>query len=91
MVSFLMKGGHLRLAKLIEELSMPTAEAIQYLTDEEGRTTAVLVPIELWQQIASERETAHLLRSDTMRRRLLEAMSRTDGIPWEEARERLGI
>ena len=40
---------------------------------------------------ASERETAYLLRSETMRRRLLEAMKRNDGIPFEEVCEKLGI
>ena len=40
---------------------------------------------------ASERETAYLLRSEVMRRRLLEARQRKDGIPYEEVCERLGI
>lgn len=40
---------------------------------------------------ASERETAYLLRSEAMRRRLLEALQRKDGIPFEEVCERLGI
>ncbi|HEX9733760.1 MAG TPA: prevent-host-death protein [Thermoanaerobaculia bacterium] len=70
---------------------MQLQETIQYVSDEDGRRTAVLVPISLWQEIASERETAHLLTSETMRKRLLEARSRTDGITVEEAREKLGL
>lgn len=64
---------------------------IQYVSDEEGKPTAVLVPIELWHEIAAEKETAHLLSSDAMRRRLLEAKQRTEGIPFEEARVKLGV
>ena len=64
---------------------------IQYVSDEEGKATAVLVPMELWREIAAEKETAHLLGSDTMRRRLLEASRRTEGIPFEEARAKLGV
>ena len=67
--------------------------AIQYVSDEQGNAVAVIVPIELWREIASERETAHLLRSETMKRRLLEARQRQrqDGIAFEEACEKLGV
>lgn len=64
---------------------------IQYVSDESGEPTAVIVPIELWREIESEKETAYLLKSDTMKRRLLEAKDRQTGIPFEEAREKLGI
>ena len=46
---------------------------IQYVLDEEGNAVGVIVPIELWREIESERETAYLLRSEAMKRRLLEA------------------
>ena len=65
--------------------------AIQYVSDEQGHAVAVIVPIALWREIASERETAYLLRSETMKHRLLEARQRQDGIPFEEACEKLGI
>ena len=65
--------------------------AIQYVSDEQGNAVAVIVPIELWREIASERETAYLLRSETMKHRLLEARQRQDGIAFEEACEKLGI
>jgi antitoxin YefM len=57
---------------------MPEAE-IQYVSNESGEPTAVIVPISLWRDIASERETAHLLKSETMKRRLLEAKERQQG------------
>lgn len=64
---------------------------IQYISDEEGNPTGVIVPIDLWREIASERETAYLLQSETMKRRLLEARERREGIPFAEVREKLGI
>ena len=64
---------------------------IQYISDESGEPTAVIVPIELWREIESEKETAYLLKSENMKRRLLEAKDRNSGIPFEEAREKLGI
>ena len=39
---------------------MANAE-IQIVSNEAGEPTAVLVPIELWREIESERETAYLL------------------------------
>jgi hypothetical protein len=59
---------------------------IQYVSDESGRAVGVLVPIDLWREIASERETAYLLQSETMKKRLLEAKDGTSGIPLEEAK-----
>ena len=45
----------------------------------------------LWREIESEKEMAYLLKSENMKRRLLEAKARQDGIPFEEACEKLGI
>jgi len=64
---------------------------IQYVADEDGNTVAAIVPIELWHEIESERETAYLLKSENMKRRLLEAKNRDEGISFDEAREKLGI
>lgn len=64
---------------------------IQYVSDETGKPISVIVPIELWREIESEKETAYLLKSENMRRRLCEAKERQTGIPLEEAREKLGI
>lgn len=68
-----------------------SANEIQYISDESGNTVGVIIPIDLWREIESERETAYLLKSENMKRRLLEAKERQDGTPFEEAREKLGI
>jgi antitoxin YefM len=68
-----------------------TDTEIQYVSNERGEPTAVIVPISLWREIESERETAHLLRSETMKRRLLEARGRQQGLSLDEAIEKLGI
>lgn len=49
------------------------------------------VPTDPVREIASERETAYLLRSETMKRRLLEARERREGIPLDEVRKKLGV
>jgi len=64
---------------------------VQYVSNEEGQAISVIVPIELWHEIASERETAYLLKSETMKKRLIEAKNRTEGVSLEDAREKLGI
>jgi PHD/YefM family antitoxin component YafN of YafNO toxin-antitoxin module len=70
---------------------MTPASHVQYVSDEQGNAVAVIVPIELWKEIESERETAYLLKSDAMRKRLLEAKARTGGISLDYARKTLGI
>jgi len=68
------------------------AEAeIQYVSNQSGEPTAVIVPISLWRDIESERETAHLLKSEAMKRRLLEAKEREQGLSLDEVIEKLGI
>jgi hypothetical protein len=64
---------------------------IQYVTDENGEPTGVIVPIDLWQEIVSDSETAHLLKSEPMRERLLAALGRDEGIPFEAVRAKLGV
>jgi antitoxin YefM len=64
---------------------------IQIVSNEAGEPTAVIVPIELWREIASERETAYLLRSEAMRRRLLAAAQRQDGLSLDTVIEKLGM
>ncbi|MBU4273028.1 MAG: prevent-host-death protein [Planctomycetes bacterium] len=70
---------------------MANSSEVQYVFDADGNTRSAIVPIELWREIESERETAYLLKSETMKRRLLEAKKRQEGISVEEAREKLGI
>ena len=64
---------------------------IQYILDKNGRPKGVIVPLKLWREIQSERETAYLLKSPAMKKRLLKAKRRSTGIPFEVAREKLGI
>ena len=70
---------------------MSLSTDLQYISDDAGKAVAVIVPIEIWQEIESERETAYLLKSDAMKKRLQEAKNRTGGISLEEARAKLGI
>jgi len=64
---------------------------IQYVSDESGNPVSVIVPIELWHEIESEKETAYLLKSEKMKQRLLDSKERQAGIPLEHAREKLGV
>ena len=64
---------------------------IQYISDEQKNITGVIVPIDLWREIESEKETAYLLKSEKMKKRLLEAKDRKEGIPFDQACEKLGI
>ena len=64
---------------------------IQYISDEQDNVTAVIVPIDLWKEIESEKETAYLLKSATMKKRLIDAKNRTEGIPFDKACEKLGV
>ena len=64
---------------------------VQYVSDADGKTTGVLIPIDLWREIESERETAYLLKSPSMKRRLLEAKESSTGISFEDACGKLGI
>jgi antitoxin YefM len=64
---------------------------IQYIADGNNNITGVIVPIELWREIQSEKETAYLLKSETMKKRLLDAKKRKKGIPFAEARQKLEV
>lgn len=64
---------------------------VQYVSDQQGNLQSVIVPIEVWREILAERETAYLLSSETMKKRLLEAIQRQEGIPFEDALAQLGV
>ena len=70
---------------------MGAQRKVQYISDSKGKATGVIVPIKLWKEISSERETAYLLSSPANKKRLLEALNRTTGISLEDARAKLGI
>lgn len=64
---------------------------VQYISDDQGEVTGVILPIHLWQDILSELETQHLMKSDRMWQRLLEAKQRTQGIALDTAVSQLGL
>jgi hypothetical protein len=70
---------------------MTSDSPVQYVSDESGNAVAVIVPIDVWREIESERETAYLLKSDAMRKRLLEAKNGIGGLSLDEVRQKLGI
>jgi len=68
-----------------------TRPDVQYVLDKNGQPKSVIIPLKLWQEIQSERETAYLLKSPAMKKRLLNAKQRSTGISFEAAREKFGI
>ncbi len=64
---------------------------IQVVSNEAGEPTAVIVPIALWKEIASERETAYLLKSEPMRQRLRAALGRGNGVLLDDALAKQGL
>ncbi len=62
---------------------------VHYVTDRDGETTGVIVPIKVWRKLTSE--TDYLLKSPTMKKRLLEAKRRRKGILLESVRAKLRI
>jgi PHD/YefM family antitoxin component YafN of YafNO toxin-antitoxin module len=64
---------------------------LQYITNADGEQVGVVVPMEIWREIESERETAYLLKSPAMKLRLLEARNRMGGISLDDARTKLGL
>ena len=67
------------------------APALQYIADERGDITAVVVPIEVWRELSSEAETRHLSRSPAMRERLLSALGREGGVGLDDVLAQLGV
>ena len=68
-----------------------TEADIQIVSNEAGEPTAVIVPIALWKEIAAERETAYLLKSEPMRQRLRAALERASGVSLDDAVAKLGL
>jgi hypothetical protein len=66
-------------------------DQIQYISDDQNNITGVIVPIGLWKEIESEKETAYLLKNKTMKKRLIDAKNRKEGIPFDDACKKLGI
>ena len=69
---------------------MASLAEIRYVSDSDGKTVGVIVPIELWREIESDSDTAYSSKSEMTKRRLLEAKERQGGMSQEEARAELG-
>lgn len=70
---------------------MTTTIDVQYVTNAEEPTVSVIIPIDLWRDLLAECETAHLLKSATMRQRLRDAKARTGGRSLEDVRVQRAI
>jgi hypothetical protein len=66
-------------------------EHVQYISDKHNNITGVIVPIDLWKELQSEKETAYLLKNEVMKQRLIKAKNNKEGIPFDEACQKLGI
>ncbi len=64
---------------------------VQYVSDDQGEVTGVILSIQLWRDILSELETQHLLKSEAMRQRLLDARERSTGVAFDTAIAELGL
>ncbi|MCI0680576.1 MAG: hypothetical protein L0Y71_00615 [Gemmataceae bacterium] len=72
-------------------MATTTIRDVQYIAEADGTPVAAVVPIDLWRAIESERETAYLLKSKVMRKRLLDAKARKKGMSLEAVRTQLGV
>lgn len=70
---------------------MPNQAKVQYILDADGKEMGAIAPIALWHEIEGEREAAYLLKSEPMKRRLLEAKERQGGISLMTACRKLGL
>lgn len=62
---------------------------IQYVSNQKGIITNVMVPIDLWEELTSEIETRFFLDNPVMKKRLLEARERTVRLTKDEVYEKL--
>lgn len=64
---------------------------LQYISNNSGEISGVVLPIEFWNKINCEDETEYLLQSDENKRRLFESLTRDESITKEEAYARIGV
>ena len=72
---------------------------IQYIVDESGDATAVIVPIDEWNKLLEKvyesdperNDTEYLLTSSIMKKRLMEARERKVGKTWDQVQNALGL
>ena len=69
--------------------------SVQYVTDDAGDTTAVIIPIGEWEAILHKlhednpeiNDTEYQLQNEIMKKRLLEARGRSGSRTWKEVRD----
>ncbi len=72
---------------------------VQYVTDNAGDTTAVIIPIGEWEAILHKlhednpeiNDTEYLLQNEIMKKRLSEARDRSGGKTWKEVGDALDL
>lgn len=62
-----------------------TVNSVQYITDADGREVGVILPIELWQEIASERGALYRRSHESAEMRSTAPGDTTAGLTLEEA------
>ena len=75
------------------------AMSLNYIVDEAGQPTAVVISIEEWRTIETRlqaleperNDTARILASPAMRQRLDEALADEKRMSWDEVRSALGL
>jgi hypothetical protein len=68
-----------------------TSLPLQYITDTNGKNIAVVLPIEFWNSIFPQDDTAKILSSKKMKMRILESIKRNEGYSLEAVHAKLGI
>lgn len=64
---------------------------VKVVKNDQGEEIAGIVPIQLWREIESERETAYLMSTPANRQRLTEALIRTEGVSMDSVLWKLGV
>lgn len=64
---------------------------IQYISNDNGEISGVVLPIDFWNRINCNDETEYLLQKDKNKKRLIESLNREEELSKEEAYERLGL
>lgn len=74
---------------------MPTTtidqSKISYVSDAQGKPSAVIVPIDVWERIRAEIGIEADWPGPVMRQRILDSINSNERIPFDEAIKRLGM
>jgi PHD/YefM family antitoxin component YafN of YafNO toxin-antitoxin module len=64
---------------------------IQYISNNNGEISGVVLPIDFWNKINCTDETEYLLQNKVNKKRLIESLNRDEEVSKDEAYERLGF